>query len=90
MASAINGASAAATVAASQPEDQWREFTARFIEEYFKSQPFFAATQGRHEFDGQMPDLSAAGIAAQVQRLKNWRATAGGFDAARLDQAQRF
>ena len=41
---------------------------ARFIEDYFKANPFFAVQAGRHEFDGQMPDLSAGGIAAK------WRA----------------
>ena len=52
-----------APAAAAAATDAWPAFTARFIEEYFKAQPFFAVLQGRHEFDGQMPDLSAAGIA---------------------------
>jgi len=31
--------------------------------------PFFAVQAGRHEFDGQMSDWSAAAIAAEVVRL---------------------
>ncbi len=47
-----------------------REFAARFIEDYLRANPFFAVQAGRHEYDGQMPDCSAAGIAAEVARLQ--------------------
>src|SRR5258705_384749 len=40
----------------------WNEFVPAFIEGYFKSHPFFAVQAGRHEFDGQMSDWSAAGF----------------------------
>src|SRR3981081_4881520 len=39
----------------------WNDFAHRFIEDYFKSHPFFAVQVGRHEFDGQMSDWSSAG-----------------------------
>ena len=70
--------------------DNWPQFTARFLEAYFHADPFFAVQAGRHEFDGQMPDLSAAGIAAEVAMLKRMRAEAQGFDAAGLSKAERF
>jgi hypothetical protein len=70
--------------------DRWPEFAARFIEEYFRAQPFFAVQAGRHEFDGQMDDVSAAGIAAEVTRLQKLRAEAEGLDAAALTVDERF
>jgi uncharacterized protein (DUF885 family) len=69
--------------------ESWPQFTARFLAEYFKANPYFAVQAGRHEFDGQMPDLSAAGIAANVTLLKRLRAEAQGFDATALSAAQR-
>lgn len=80
----------AASASQGQAQDGWPAYAARFVEEYLKSQPFFAVRAGRHEYDGQMPDYSAAGIAAQVARLKAWRAAAGAFDAARLSPDERF
>ena len=68
----------------------WGEFTADFIESYFKADPFFAVQAGRHEFDGQMADWSAAGIAAEVARLQKLRGQAQAFDAAALTSAERF
>ena len=76
--------------AAAAAADKWPAFTARFIEGYLKAQPFFAVKQGRHEFDGQMPDLSGAGIAARVEQLKAWRAEAAAFDQAALSDPERF
>src|SRR5262249_45618778 len=45
---------------------------------------------GRHEFDGQMADWSAAAFAAQVERLKKARAEAAAFEAAALTADERF
>jgi len=70
--------------------DGWAEFAAAFIESYFKANPFFAVQAGRHEFDGQMPDLSAAGIAAEVARLQKERAAAAAFAPQSLNEAERF
>jgi Bacterial protein of unknown function (DUF885) len=71
------------------PADAWPAFSGRFLEEYFRANPFFAVEAGRHEFDGQMPDLSAAGIAAEVTLLKNLRSQAQAFDAAALTVPER-
>jgi len=87
---------APATVPAPQthPQDEaqaaWKAFAARFIEDSFKAQPFFASQSGRHEFDGQMPDWSAAGIAREVTRLERARRKAQDFDPAPLTPSQRF
>jgi hypothetical protein len=47
----------------------WASTRDALVEEYLKAQPAFAIYQGRHEFDGQLPDWSADGIAAEVKRL---------------------
>ena len=52
-----------AAIPASTPHrsaDDWPAYVAGFIEAYLKADPFFAVQAGRHEFDGQMPDYSAA------------------------------
>jgi hypothetical protein len=73
-----------------QAQDAWPAYAAGFVEAYLKSEPFFAVRAGRHEYDGQMPDYSAAGFAAQVGRLKTWRAAASSFDAGKLSPDERF
>lgn len=68
----------------------WDDFVSRFIEETLRARPHFAVGQGRHEYDGQLPDFSAAGIAAEVARLHAARAAAMAFDAVVLDAQQRY
>jgi hypothetical protein len=77
-------------VAQAAAPDRWPEFATRFVEDYFKANPFFAVQAGRHEFDGQMEDLSAAGIASEVARLRKLRGEAEGFAKAQLSDAERF
>ena len=43
------------------------------IEEYLEAHPAFAVYQGRHEYDGLLPDWTPAGIAAEITRLHAWR-----------------
>lgn len=80
----------AAPKAQAAAQRAWPDFAARFIEEYFKANPFFAVQAGRHEFDGQMPDWSAAGLAAEVARMRQARARAQAFDPATLTADERF
>jgi hypothetical protein len=68
----------------------WDEFASSFIESYFSSHPFFAVQAGRHEFDGQMADWSAAGFQKEIERLKQLRTQAEGIGAEPLEPAQRF
>jgi uncharacterized protein (DUF885 family) len=70
--------------------DRWPEFAARFIDGYLHANPFFAVQAGRHEFDGQMSDWSAAGIAAEVARLHAVRTEAQAFDGAALTEAEQL
>ncbi|MGO8976415.1 MAG: DUF885 domain-containing protein [Steroidobacteraceae bacterium] len=79
-----------AAMSAQSAGDAWAKTRDGFIEDYLKAQPFFAAQAGRHEFDGQMPDLSADGIAHEIARLHAAHAQIAAVDAAALQPAQRF
>lgn len=78
------GSTAAATPA------EWKKFRAAFIEGWFKLDPANAVYQGRHDFDGQLPDWSDAGLKRQAAFLKSAIAQAKAFDARRLSAADRF
>src|SRR5262245_8993302 len=66
----------------------WTSTRDALIEEHLKARPTFAVYQGRHEFDGQLPDWSAAGIAAEVKRLHAARERAAGVGG--LSGAEAF
>jgi len=68
----------------------WPSFVNNFIEASFKANPGFAVSQGRHEYDGQIADLSAAGITGEVDRLKKAIAGAQGFTDDKLSPEQRY
>jgi uncharacterized protein (DUF885 family) len=80
----------AAPTAVAADNAAWAAFANQYIEDTFKARPFSAVQQGRHEFDGKMPDLSAAGIAAEIKRLEAAQAASAAFDGATLSPAQRF
>lgn len=66
----------------------WTAFTTAFLDGYFKLNPDSAVYQGRHEFDGQLPDWSAAGLKRQAEFLKDQIVAAEKIDAASLSAAQ--
>lgn len=68
----------------------WASFVDEFIEAYFVANPGFAATQGRHEFDGKLPDWSADGIQKTVTWLEASRNKALQFTDAALSPEQRM
>ena len=74
--------------APSTTSSSWGTTRDALIEEYLKAQPSFAIYQGRHEFDGQLPDWSADGIAAEVKRLHAARDRAAAV--TRLTGAEAF
>ena len=51
----------------------WLKVANAFVEDYMRAQPSFAAQSGRHEFDGQLPDVSAHGIKREIARLHDER-----------------
>jgi uncharacterized protein (DUF885 family) len=69
---------------------EWNKLTAGFIQSYFDAQPFFAAQAGRHEFDGQLPDLSNHGIRREIARLHDERDQIAAVDPKTLEPRERF
>ena len=68
----------------------WDAYASDFLESYFVAQPGVAVWAGRHEFDGKLPDWSAAGIKREIQRLHAERDRAASFPNEALDARQRF
>jgi len=68
----------------------WEGFVDEFIETYFEAHPTFAVVQGRHEYDGVLPDWSREGIEKEVLRLQDMRARAEAFDQDVLSEEQGF
>jgi membrane-bound inhibitor of C-type lysozyme len=72
------------------PPHPWDVFIEDQIEAHLEAHPAWAVTQGRHEFDGQLPDWSEAGLQAEVQRLRQARRDAMAFVDADLSPEQQF
>ncbi len=68
----------------------WNKITAGFIQRYFLAQPSFASQSGRHEFDGQLPDLSNHGIRREIARLHDERDQIAAVDPKTLEPRERF
>ena len=66
----------------------WPSLRDALIEEYLAAQPAFAVYQGRHEFDGRLPDWSAGGLRAEVARLHAARDRMTALDG--LSEADAF
>jgi uncharacterized protein (DUF885 family) len=81
---------APAQAAASIPAKDWDGFVNALIEGYFVQHPTFAVRQGRHEFDGRLPDWSAAGLQSQLSWLEAQREKLAQFDLASLSETERF
>jgi len=79
------------SVAASAPATMpWPQFVEQFIEHYLQAHPTFAASAGRHEFDGHMPDWSPSGIDNDIAHLHKQRVVALTYTDAQLSARQRF
>lgn len=68
----------------------WTKFVDDYTESYFKANPSTAVAQGRHEFDGQLPDFSVEGLQKEAGRLEQARTRALGFKDKSLAPEQRF
>jgi hypothetical protein len=68
----------------------WDSYVNEFIEAYFVAHPDFAVRQGRHEFDGKLPDWSAEGIASEGKRLHAAKDRVASFHDDTLNERQRF
>ncbi|HEY2780859.1 MAG TPA: DUF885 domain-containing protein [Steroidobacteraceae bacterium] len=68
----------------------WIRLSNAFIESYMEAQPAFAVQSGRHEFDGQLADLSAHGIKREIARLHDQHDQLAAVDPAGLEPRERF
>ncbi|ALJ12952.1 DUF885 domain-containing protein [Sphingopyxis macrogoltabida] len=69
--------------------ENWTAFRDNFLAGYFPLNPNFAVYQGKHEFDGQLPDWSPEGIEKQAAFLEKTIADAKAFDGKMTD-AEKF
>ncbi|MCY3815120.1 MAG: DUF885 domain-containing protein [Gammaproteobacteria bacterium] len=53
-------------------ESGWQRFTGEFIEDLFAAEPTRAVWAGRHEFDGQLQDVSARAIRGRGDMLRRY------------------
>ncbi len=68
----------------------WPAFMQRYIDQDFRANPPFAVQQGKHEYDGRLPDWSETGLRNEIARLHSVMAVAQGYDPRRLTAEQRF
>jgi hypothetical protein len=61
-----------------------------YIQGAFQQNPVFAANAGKHEFDGKLPDYSAAGLKATTDWLHEQRSKFAAFTDDKLDEKARF
>jgi len=90
---AISGSSAipaAAQPSRAETQGSWAQFTTRYLEQEFQANPAFAVGQGRHDYDGRLPDWSETGLQTEMSRLRSAIAAAQGFNPRRLTREQRF
>ena len=88
---APNTASVSAPSAETAAETvSWDAFMADFLAGYFELNPTFAISQGKHEFDGQLPDFSEAGLQAQIDYRRSMITAAKAIDPATLSAADAF
>jgi hypothetical protein len=69
---------------------RWSRLAAEFEEGYFKLEPSFAVVEGRHEFDGQLPDWSAAALAHEVEWLDSERSRVAACPAKELSAVEQL
>ena len=61
-----------------------------FIDGAFQHNPVFAASSGKHEFDGKLPDYSPEGLKASTDWLHAQRKAFAAFTDDQLDVQERF
>jgi len=82
---------AATRIPAELPQaESWEDFVSRQIEAHIDAHPQWAVTQGRHEYDGQLPDWSRAAIENEIARLHKVRDEATAFTDAWLSAEQLY
>src|SRR5688572_11119634 len=68
----------------------WPAHVEQFLADHLSAHPDEAARAGKHEYDGQLPDFSEAGLQKEIRRLHAERAKTAAFTDDKLDDRQRF
>jgi hypothetical protein len=68
----------------------WDAHVTGYIDAYFAANPSAAVYAGRHEFDGRLPDFSAAALEREAARLQAARKATSAFDPEELDADRRI
>jgi uncharacterized protein (DUF885 family) len=68
----------------------WQQSVDAFMTGWFERNPAQAAFNGKHEFDGQLPDWSPEGLKSNIAWLHEQRDKLAGFKDDQLDSVQRF
>lgn len=76
------------TAAAAAPAEAWPAYVQRTLDRWMALDPAGAVYQGLHQYDGRLPDWSAAGLAERTAFLKGVIADAGAMGG--LTPEQRF
>lgn len=76
--------------AAKSTQAPWPALVDEFVEDYFKAHPAFAVSQGRHEFDGQLPDWSVEGLTSEIARLKAFKVRIEALASEALNADEQF
>jgi len=72
------------------PTETWDQFVSRQIEAQVTAHPQWAVVQGRHEYDGQLPDWSRDGIEKEISRLHQARDAALEFKQGQMSAEQLY
>jgi len=70
--------------------ETWEEFVTRQIEAQIDAHPQWAVTQGRHEYDGQLPDWSRGAIEKEIERLHQQRDEAMAYADDQMSAEQQY
>jgi hypothetical protein len=68
----------------------WDSFVQRTIDGYMRLNPDFAVYQGKHEYDGQIPDWSPQGLQQRQAFVEQAINDAQAFDVASMTPEQRY
>ncbi|MGB0135167.1 DUF885 domain-containing protein [Dokdonella sp.] len=75
---------------APDPGIAWQAAVDTFINGFFERNPVFAASSGKHEFDGRLPDYSPQALADNASWLHAQHDAVAAFKDEQLDKQQRF
>lgn len=85
-----DNAGASSTALSVNDGSVWGAYMEKFLDSYSPINPTFAVYQGKHEFDGKLPDWSPDGLKAMIAYRKQAIADANAVDVAKLSDAQKF